>query len=88
MKSKWTIGVIMIVILSTLSLFLAGFKLTTNKEPTTVYNVYLDGKKIGTVKSKEAFESYINLQEEKLKTKYGVSKIYTPKGVEIKKVIT
>ena len=88
MKSKWTVGIITIVILSILSLFLAGFKLTTNKEPKEVYNVYLDGEKIGTVKSKEDFEKYINNQEEKLKEKYGVSKIYTPKGVEIKKVIT
>ena len=71
-----------------LSIFLLGFKLTTNKEPYEVYNVYLDGKKIGTVKSKEDFEKYINVQEEKLKDKYKVSKIYTPKGVEIKKIIT
>ncbi len=88
MKSKWTVGIITIVILSILSLFLAGFKLTVNKEPIEVYNVYLDGEKVGTVKSKEEFEKYINNQEEKLKEKYGVSKIYTPKGVEIKKVIT
>ena len=76
------------MILSILSLFLAGFKLTANKEPATVYNIYLDGEKIGTVKSKEELEKYINSQEEKLKQKYGVSKIYTPKGVEIKKVVT
>ena len=88
MKNKWTVGIITIVILSILSLFLAGFKLTTNKEPKEVYNVYLDGEKVGTVKSKVDFEKYINNQEEKLKEKYGVSKIYTPKGVEIKKVIT
>ena len=88
MKNKWTFGIITIVILSSLSLFLAGFKLTTNKDPVEVYNVYLDGEKIGTVESKEEFEKYINSQEEKLKEKYGVSKIYTPKGVEIKKVVT
>lgn len=88
MNNKWTIGIITIIILSILSLFLAGFKLTTNKEPVEVYNIYLDGEKIGTVKSKEEFEKYINTQEEKLKQKYNVSKIYTPKGVEIKKVVT
>ena len=88
MKNKWTVGIITIVILSILSLFLAGFKLTTNKEPIEVYAVYLDGEKVGTVKSKDDFENFINLQEEKLKEKYGVTKIYTPKGVEIKKVVT
>ena len=88
MKNKLSISIIATTTLIILSVFLLGFKLTTNKEPKEVYNVYLDGEKIGTVKSKEDFEKYINLQEEKLKQKYEVSKIYTPKGVEIKKVIT
>ena len=88
MNKKWTFSVILVVILSTLSIFLLGFKLITNRNPHEVYNVYLEGEKIGVVKSKEAFEAYINSQEEKLKEKYDVSKIYTPKGVEIKKVIT
>ena len=30
------------------------------------------------------FKNYINVQEEKLKQQYGGTKIYTPKGVEIK----
>lgn len=88
MNNKFSFGIIVVIVLSVLSIFLLGFKLTANKEPMEVYNVYLDGKKIGTVKSKEEFEDYINIQEEKLKEKYQVSKIYTPKGVEIKKVIT
>ena len=70
------------------SIFLLGFKLTSNKNPVELYNVYLEGKKIGTVKSKNDFEKYINKQEETLKEKYKVSKIYTPKGVEIKKIVT
>ena len=88
MKNKWTMGVITVVVLSILSIFLFGFKLVTNREPKEVYNVYLDGTKIGTVKSKNTFLEYINAKEETLKDKYAVSKIYTPKGVEIKKVVT
>ena len=87
-KNKWSIGVIFIIIFSIASIFLLGFKLTTNKNPTELYNVYLEGEKIGTVKSKNDFETYINKQEESLKEKYKVSKIYTPKGVEIKKIVT
>ena len=34
------------------------------------------------------FNGYINEQENKLKEKYNVNTIYTPKGVEIKKTIT
>jgi len=74
--------------LSILSLFLVGFKLYTNRVPHNVYTLYLDGKKIGIVDSKEDFEKYINSKEEYLKDKYKVDKIYTPKGVEIKKTVT
>ena len=89
MKSKkWTFSIITVVIISILSIFLLGFKLTINKTPSEVYAIYLEGKKIGVVKSKEEFDEYINVQEEKLKIQYGVDKIYTPKGVEIKKIVT
>ena len=88
MKSKSTLSIIVAVILSISSLFLLGFKLTENKTPYELYNVYLDGKKIGVVKSKKEFETYVNKQEEVLKNKYEVDKIYTPKGVEIKKIVT
>lgn len=89
MKSKkWTFSIISVVIISILSIFLVGAKLTTNKSPKEVYAIYLEGQKIGVVKSKEEFNTYINTQEQKLKSQYGVDKIYTPKGVEIKKIIT
>ena len=88
MKNKISIGIIITSTIAILSIFLLGFKLTKNKTPYELYNVYLDGTKIGTVKSKEDFEEYINKQEEFLKNKYQVKNIYTPKGVEIKKVIT
>ena len=88
MKGKWSIGTIFIIMFSIASIFLLGFKLTSNKNPVELYNVYLEGEKIGTVKSKDDFETYINKQEETLKEKYKVSKIYTPKGVEIKKIVT
>lgn len=88
MKIKLNIKIILVVILSISSIFLVGFKLTENKTPNELYVVYLQGEKIGTVKSKKEFNEYINKQEEKLKEKYNVDEIYTPKGVEIKKEIT
>lgn len=88
MKNKWTLSIIFVVIISIASIFILGFKLNTNQTPSEYYAVYLEGKKIGTVKSIEEFNDYINIQEEKLKEKYDVEKIYTPKGVEIKKIIT
>lgn len=88
MKIKMNINIILIVILTISSIFLLGFKLTQNKTPNEMYAIYLEGKKIGTVKSKDSFNEYINKQEEKLKNQYNVNEIYTPKGVEIKKIIT
>jgi len=87
-KKSWSISLIIVVILSISSIFLLGFKLTKNKTPNEYYAVYLDGEKIGVVSSKNDFNSYINTQEEKLKKQYNVEEIHTPKGVEIKKVIT
>ena len=87
-KNRITIGAILIILLLSASVFILGFKLTINKTPKEVYVVYVDGQKIGIVKSAKEFEEYINYQEEKLKDKYKVSKIHTPKGVEIKKEIT
>ena len=88
MHNKWTVSIIFTITILILSIFILGFKLTSNKIPHDVYIVYVDGQKIGVVKSKEEFEAYINAQEDKLKEKYKVSKIYTPKGVEIKKEVT
>lgn len=87
MKSK-KISVFLSIFVIVSSIFLLGFKFKINKTPNTLYAVYLDGKKVGVVKSKEEFNEYINIQEEKLKQKYNVKKIYTPKGVEIKKIVT
>lgn len=60
----------------------------TNNNPTTAYNVYVDGEKIGTVESEEKLNEYINNQEEKLMEKYEIDKIYKPNGVEIKEVVS
>ena len=87
-KNRLSISLVLVVILSISSIFLLGFKLTQNRTPNEMYAVYLEGKKIGIVSSKEDFNNYINLQEEKLKKQYNVDAIYTPKGVEIKKVVT
>lgn len=87
-KKGWTFSLVLVVILSISSLFLVGFKMTKNKTPYSLYAIYLDGEKIGVVHSKEKFNKYISEQEEKLKEKYQVNDIYTPKGVEIKKIVT
>lgn len=88
LQNKLKLSHIMLIIVISLTIFLLGFTNKINKEPVTVYQVFIDGKVIGTIKSKEDFEEYVNIQEEQIKEKYNVDKVYTPSGVEIKKVTT
>ncbi len=87
-NSKWGFGIIVSVILMSLFVFLLGFKNSIDSNPVVVYTVYLDGKSIGTISSKDSFEEFINEKEEQLKQKYDVDTVYTPNGVEIKKNLT
>lgn len=52
-----------------LSVFVLVLTFTTyaTSEPTAVYTVYLDGKSIGSISSKESFNDYVNSKEEELK---------------------
>ena len=88
MQTKWSISMILLTVIVSLSVFLLGFNKKDEGIPQTVYNVYLDGKVIGTIESQDSFEEYINQKEEQIKNKYQVDNVYKPNGVEIKKVIT
>lgn len=66
---------------------LVGYK-KLNQEPQTVYRVYLKGKSLGLIKSKKALEEYIDKEQEHLKQKYKVKKVYVPDDLDIVKEIT
>ena len=64
--------------------------LFTNKKPQDntikeVYNVYLDGKLLGAVNSKDALEDYIDDEQKELKEEFNVDKVYKPNGLDIEK---
>lgn len=61
---------------------------TENNIPIEGYRVYLDGKTIGLIESKDELENYIDTQQQKLKEKYHVDKIYIPNEIDIVKEIT
>lgn len=69
------------------STFFLGMK-KMDMTPKTVYHVYLGGKSIGLIKSKTALEEYIDKEQENLKEKYNVKKVYAPDNLDIKKEIT
>jgi len=54
-----------------------------NEEIKQVYNVYLDGEKIGTIESEEALYELIDKKQEVIKEKYDVDTVYPPNGLKI-----
>ena len=58
------------------------------KEPQEVYIVYLKGKSLGLIENKEKLEQYIDSEQEKIKNKYKVDKVYAPEDLKIEKEIT
>lgn len=53
------------------------------ENPNSIYQVYLDGKKIGLIESKEDLYSLINEEQIEIKNTYNVDQVYPPKGFQI-----
>lgn len=52
------------------------------------YQVYLDGNKIGLIKSDQLLYDLIDKEQKDIKDKYGVDKVYPPSGLEVQRVNT
>ena len=52
------------------------------------YQVYLGGEKIGLIKSENALYELIDQEQQEIKEKYKVDKVYSPQGLEVNKVST
>lgn len=52
------------------------------------YRVYLNGESLGLIKSEEELNDFIDNEQQDLKEKYKVDKVYAPQGLEIKKEMT
>ena len=79
---------IVILIFSVIIIGLFGFHYTSGIKAIILYKVYLNDEVIGTIESKEKLENYIDTQNTKYKEEYGVDKVYSPNGLEVKKVST
>ena len=53
-----------------------------------IYQVYLDGEKIGLINSKDSLYSMINKEQIAIKNEYNVKQVYPPKGFQIVKCNT
>lgn len=88
MKGKNIIILIIVGILSGVLVTFAKYSNEKGRIPAEGYRVYLEGKSIGLIKSKDELNEYINLQQEKIKNKYHVDNVYVPNNIDIVKEIT
>ena len=79
---------ILILIISIILIGYFGIHYNSGIKAIILYKVYLNEEVIGIIESKEELENYIDKQNTKYKEKYGVDKVYSPNGLEIKKVST
>ena len=76
------------VALSIVIVMFVNFSSRYQLKPKEVYKVYLDGKVIGNINDKQELEDYINDEQQDLKDKYNINKVYVPEGVDIQKCTT
>lgn len=86
MKGK-ILGLFLTILVSAL-LFFCNIGKEYASNPMEVYQVYLNGDKIGLIKSKDKFLDMIDTEQEALRNQYGVDKVYPPDGLDIKKIYT
>lgn len=86
MKGKILGGIFTILIIALM--FCVGFSNRIFGDPIECYQVYLDGKKIGMISSKDDLLALIDNEQTEIKEKYNVDKVYPPNGLDIKKIYT
>ena len=82
-KEKIT-SVVITILLSVFCLIpIFDFKVYSKEKPQDLYRVYLEGKSIGVIKSKDILDKYINDEQKELREKYDVDTVYPPKSIYI-----
>jgi len=79
--------------LTILCLLLSVIAITTgftkiSDKPQTLYRVYLKGESLGLIESKRELEEYIDKEQDEIKKKYNVKKVYVPADLKIVKETT
>jgi len=85
-KKERILSIVITIFLSIFALIpLYDFKVKANSSPKELYRVYLNGKSIGIISSKDKLEEYINEEQKELREKYNVDMVYAPKSLYISK---
>ena len=88
MKTKDKVIAFLITTVLSVLVFFIGAQNETLAAPVSVFQVYLNGKVIGYLDSKDAFLNLVDKKQESIKEKYGVDKVYPPAGLKIEKIAT
>ena len=88
MKTKDKVISLFITLVLSVLVFFVGANSKTYAQAVNVYEVYLNGKTIGLLDSKENFLKLVDQKQQEIKDKYGVSKVYPPTGLKIEEVAT
>lgn len=79
---------LIVAIILLFSIFLTTGFTKISEKPQIVYRVYLKGKSLGIIKSKQSLENYIDNKQKEIKDKYNVDKVYVPSDLDIIKETT
>ncbi len=89
MNNKMSIsGVIFTLLISTLVVYMTLTFEPKKEKINEFYQVYLGGQKIGLIYSKDELYNLIDKEQEGIKKKYNVDKVYPPEGLDVEKVLT
>ena len=88
MKNKNNLIALLLTIVLGIAVVFIATRGTSFSSPIEVYKVYLNGKTIGYIKSKEELLELIDQKQNEIKDKYQINKVYPPKGLNIEKVTT
>ena len=84
-------GIFLSTIFTLLIIALLGLSFMSKEKishPEEVYQVYLDGEKIGLIESKDELYDLINKEQVEIKNQYKVDQVYPPRGFKLIKKAT
>lgn len=79
---------VLITLCITALLIAMWFSSKTYSKPSEVYQVYLNGKKIGLIESQDSLLNLIDKEQASIKEVFNVDKVYPPTGLNIEKTFT
>ena len=77
-----------ITIIIGLIIIISSFRENTFIGANTVYQVYLDGVKLGLIADEDELYDLINEEQKEIREKFGVDKVYPPNGFSVNKYRT